>query len=536
MKIIKTIITFILIFIHLSFLYSQTTFSKVIDGVNGNEYGIELEYYRGDYFTVSKGVIIDTVLNKSNTHDFLLVNDSLLNRINKFKIRHYFKSHQLLIENDTLYLQGTDHSEHILKSKWNMYKFSIDGDSLDLLEYNDFDSRVGWYKTFIKNNYIYSGGKDEKNSLGGAEILILKMDKRGNFIRENRFFEFANPEYLNVFGDLTLTVDGNLALSNAYFGVPFDIFTHIGVCKFDENLDTIWTKYFHKSRDGLFFNEKHPKITSTLDSGLIIGTAMNINDSIDGFYSKEYYEDMVEAPLLFYKLDKDGNIEWTDTIFDYREPGKGAGPMKVILNMITASNGDIIGVGEYSNLYDDPEKQAWVFRYSPDGKLKWQHTYIDREYTTESSLFFDVREAENGDIICFGGLKTDSIGEWYNTQYSWLLRVDSNGCYTPGCALADTLTKVLTDIEDLTKDGLARRIEIYPNPANDYINVSLPEGMMWKQWSIYNFNGQKVMNGHIDMKLQTLIIEGIEELQSGIHFVLLKDNKGKRGIGKFVVE
>jgi len=188
-----------------------------------------------------------------------------------------------------------------------------------------------------------------------------------------------------------------------------------------------------------------------------------------------------------------------------------------------------------------------IWRYSPEGKLKWQHTYVDQEYYANYSLFYDIEEAENGDIVLFGGLKTDSIGEWYNTQYSWLLRVDSNGCYTPGCELADTLTKVLTDIEDLTTTGLAKRVEIYPNPATDYITVRLPEGAAWSKWQMYDIEGRKVMKGDVDIRNQNKASQvsfeialrlqtSKSKIKNGLYFLMLKGEDGKIAIGKFVVE
>ena len=47
-----------------------------------------------------------------------------------------------------------------------------------------------------------------------------------------------------------------------------------------------------------------------------------------------------------------------------------------------------------------------------------------------STKFFGFRIAENGDLVCTGELDEEK-GEWNNSAYSWPLRLDSMGCYTP---------------------------------------------------------------------------------------------------------
>ncbi|HHH53880.1 MAG TPA: T9SS type A sorting domain-containing protein [Bacteroidetes bacterium] len=543
MNTIRVIVVLILLQITNVQIKSQTTFSLAIDDVNSVEYGTKLEYYNNNYYIIGLGTVWDTI---SSTYTFR----NYLTKINKsqetedtYIIREYFKSHALMIDNDTIYLQGTDIALGEGIYIWNLYKFTLDCDSIDLYSYRSDRLPPGWYKSFVKDNYIYSIGRTNKNEQKGTEVVVLKMSKSGKFIKENRFFEYANPKYIRNFVDFTPTTDGDFVMSDIYFGVPiiFDEDTfrtsdmYISICKFDDNLDTIWTRQVHRSHNTIEDQNGRPYITGTNDGGIVLSSSLNVYDSTFHSKRKEYYKKLSDYPLLFYKYDKDGNLIWTDTLVDYKEQGHGSGPIKTVLDMKSANNGDIIGCGIYYNLYDEPKNQAWIFRYSPDGKLKWQHSYVDREYYSYYSLFYEIEEAENGDLICVGGLKTDSIGEWYNTGYTWLLRVDSNGCYTPGCELADTLTRVLTDIEDLTTEGLARRIEIYPNPASSDITVRLPEDIKWKEWSIYNVEGQKVKNGAIDRGSHTPNIN-IQDLDKGIHFMMVKSAEGRVGIGKFVVE
>ncbi len=540
----KIIAISIFIIYFLSSSISQTTFSLAVDQVNSVEHGVKLVDYKNNYYIVGLGTVWDSIHEDYRFRNYL----SKIGKNQEVKktvlLRQGFKSHALMIDNDTIYLQGTDSSLGSDSLIWNLYRFTIDGDSIDLHRYKDDYLPSGWIKSYVKGDYIYSAGKSaRKNDKKGTEIVILKMTKSGGFVKENRFYEFVNPEYINTWVDLTPTADGNFAMSISYYGVPFvfhgDTYTgtdgYVSICKFNDNLDTIWTRQVSKSTDGLYDLNGRPLVSDTKDGGVYLSTSFSTFDSTSHSKRKEYYLSLSPFPLLFYRYDQKGNMIWTDTLVDYNEPGHSSGPIKTILDMKTARNGDLIGCGVYYNLYDEPKNQAWIFRYSADGKLKWQHSYVDREYYAYYSIFYDIEEAENGDLICVGGLKTDSIGEWYNTHYTWLLRVDSNGCYNPGCELADTLTYVLTDIEDLTTKGLARRIEIYPNPTHGMIHVNMPEGIKWQYWAIYDINGQKVKTGKIKTQ-DKITITGMQAIGKGIHFLMIKAADGKVGIGKFVVE
>ncbi len=511
---------------------SQTTFSKVVNGVNGNEYGIELMLHNNKYYTISKGVIHDTVSHTSITPDFMLIFDSVLQKENRYVFKNGFATKSKYLDKDTIYVFGIDRSKN--PKEWNVYKFNLKGDSLDMLVYDEFDVEyMEAMEMGIKGDYLYLAGRTYTNTFRGAEeIRVLKMDKSGKVVKENRFYDFANPEHINVLRDMTQTADGNFVITNMYYGTG-DSNDHIALCKFDENLDTIWTKDIHTTKR-TYQHNNDPYITATPDSGVVVSTAIDIFDLI---WNDPAYEYNMRYPLLFYKLDKEGNIMWTDTLHEYSDDGISYKYIKYVEKLYTAKNGDILVAGRTRDVVPGSSViKAWLCRYSPDGKRKWHHTYIDSEYYANKSFFYDIKEAENGDIICVGGLYTD-IGDDYNNDYTWLLRVDSNGCFTPDCILADTVTEVIvTSLNDLDVPiDMPRRVNIYPNPTLDHINISLPEDINWSKWSIYDIKGQKIRTGSIDDQLD-FIISGFSNLQSGVYYIMVKGVKGRIGIGKFVVK
>lgn len=542
MNVNKIVVILLLIFKINLILISQTTFSIAVDAVNSIEYGIELVYIDNDYYVVGKGNIKDTLFQTFTNHDYLSILDTSQIIKNTSIMSHFFTTHYLSSYNDTLYLFGSDQREEFIK--WNVYKFKTNGDSLDLLVYDKFETNnVGGFSMEVIGDYIYLAGTIYKNS--EADVLIVKMDKYGNIIKENNFIEFANPKYSNVLRDMCTTKDNNFAFVNFYSGVPFlqdTNFTtsndYVSVCKFDQNLDTIWTKEILETGDNNITINGFPHVIGTPDSGIVVSTAMDIIDSIIHIPYYRYYH---EFPLIFFKFNKEGIMEWSDTMYEYKVDTSvllGVGPIKTIYKLFGTKNGDIIAAGKVNNIVDEPNTKAWMCRYDTKGNIKWQHTYNDIEYFADYAFLIDVEEAENGDIICVGGLQTE-IGDKYNTDYTWLLRVDSNGCYSPGCLLGDTITAVLTKIEEVAPDiELPRVIKIYPNPTSEFINIELPKDIKWKKWSIHNIEGEKIKSGdfieHSNI-LKKINID-VSSITPSIYFLLTKDENGKVGIGKFIVE
>ncbi len=279
-----------------------------------------------------------------------------------------------------------------------------------------------------------------------------------------------------------------------------------------------------------------PMLVGTADSGLVVRSAMYFGDSI---LEQQKYKGLSSYPTLMYKLDKYGNTVWTDTIF-YKTVSDHftlTGPKNIGESMIVAHNGDIIMGGLFwypvpsPNTENLPDYRAWLCRYSPDGHKKWEHYYLEKGYAGFTDIY-DIEEAENGDIVCIGGLENKNGKEG---DLTWLLRVDSMGCH-PGIDCNPDSMEVLVDIKEVIKYPTnMQAIEIYPNPAKTYINIKTSQIVKWKSWTIYDFEEHKIKTGVLNNKNKIKSID-IAGLKSGIYFVLLKGNKGRVGLGKFVVE
>src|SRR6185295_12246164 len=127
-------------------------------------------------------------------------------------------------------------------------------------------------------------------------------------------------------------------------------------------------------------------------------------------------------------------------------------------------------------------------KLSSHGELLWHHKY---SYNGEPEAYlWDVKQTPDKGFFCVG-TADDTI------QGMWLLKLDSNGCLTPGC-LVDT-----TDTTDTT--GTAIRyiphklngVSIIPNPMHDetIITVDIDQPVIYNSnqidFSLFSIEGRK---------------------------------------------
>ena len=148
------------------FSYSQTTFSKAFDVLNNHDYGDELELIDGNYYITGRGRVQDSTNNTYTYPDYFFAIDSGFNEINKFIFRDGFYGTDFLYDSDTLYYLG------FKGNIWNIYKFNLQGDSLDMLVIDTFrDSkwRPAPLTIYGKGDYFYIEGRIDGNEKKGFD-------------------------------------------------------------------------------------------------------------------------------------------------------------------------------------------------------------------------------------------------------------------------------------------------------------------------------------------------------------------------------
>ncbi len=144
--------------------------------------------------------------------------------------------------------------------------------------------------------------------------------------------------------------------------------------------------------------------------------------------------------------------------------------------------------------------------------------------------FNSVKEGDDGSLICVGEVG-DTDGEWNNSYYSWVVKLDSNGCFTPGCMSDDTIREVTVVKTEEIVINLTANVAVFPNPATDHINVVFPEDYKPVRCNIFDIMGRE-MSININIKDYEQI--DVSGLNSGLFFIRARDKSGKIAVGKFV--
>ncbi len=522
--------------------FSQSSvFSRVYDVVNGNEYGTELLILENNNYLLECGGVIHPHLENSLYVDFLITVDSFFN-ISSF---YNFGEHLFIAPakpnckaNDTVYIFGSDQS--VLPHVWRIIKFNTSGDSLGIIEFKELpDTRMVADAMFIKDDYLYLAGRYYFYWANQAKILIMKIDKAGNIIKQNRFLDIAKPENRNTIFDMIMTSDGNFIVIFGSF-TPYivqDRQNILQIMKFDRNLNVIWNTHMNSDLE----SGTTAHITETNNGGFVISWSLYRQDLPEEIRKKHEINGL--NPRTITRFDKNGQVMWSDTLWTKRY-GKGTlSPDRWIDKLITTRNGDIVGIGRYQDRKPEKKEYAYMFRYSADGRLLWEKVYKDVNYECDISFFTDVKEASNGDLVCTGEL-WDKNGAWNDATYTWLVRVDSMGCFEPGCCPIDTLQIIYVD-KKYIPDSVDKKnysIIIYPNPADDMITISLPEycasdyccdesGILWTN---YDTRGRKIKSGIAPERWSKINIS-VRDLPSGIYFVNIFDQGRKIVSNKKIV-
>ena len=513
--------------------FSQNYYSKVYNFLNGNEYGVGLQLKKDTLLINAIGICDPGTINSRGCFYLLSVtgaNSIYYNFDNRFDFAPAICSS---IQNDTIFVFGVDYSGYPDSSKLVVFKTNFNADSLGKLVLHIKPNRyIEGESILVKDDFIYLYGNID-NEKGDRSLYVLKMDKLGNVLRDERFTDFVHPPKFkleNLSRNLVETSDGNMAISSAYIK---DDIMYVGVCKFDDDFNTIWQKYLPAFGSAISLRNPWSYMVATKDTGLVVSKEINLGDSL--YWpapNPDKYKGKEETAVTLTKLNKDSNIVWSDTLYTKVFPGKQYGPYRGIIKLYTCNNGDILCIGSYDCYLCNPRSYAWLARYSNNGRKKWEHFYNNPDYAPSGSgtYFIDAKESENGDLVCTGYI-SDIDGEWNNSHYTWLLRLDSLGCYLSGCDARDTLTEVLITANEELIINVSGKIAIYPNPAQDMINISVPEGFDAENAEVFDVLGNRVMS--LGRQIDEI---DVKTLKFGPYIIVVQDKAGRFVTGKFVKE
>jgi hypothetical protein len=192
------------------------------------------------------------------------------------------------------------------------------------------------------------------------------------------------------------------------------------------------------------------------------------------------YLGMQQVAIL--RTDANGDSLWSKRI-----------TMLVTANSVccAAGGGYVVGGTQMVNWTTD---KLILLRFSDDGDLLWTRLFFGSGYDEGNA----VRPTPDGGIIFAGNTKktgTDSI-----------------------------MVCLVKAVDDTTLTGIPKRttasLTLYPNPAKDFINILLPEGISSADLTVSTMQGKSVLQKRIGSGESRVDLEGFV---SGMYFIVIRE-------------
>jgi hypothetical protein len=346
------------------------------------------------------------------------------------------------------------------------------------------DLTFDWIEKTSDGNLIVAGivNYGVVNGESDYDAYLAKLDTAGNMIWEKHY---GGP-YRQRAGKVKETFDGGFILGgwNETTGYAISSFYMV---RTNSTGDTLWTKSYTNGLQcyGL-------TVAQTTDSGFVVAGTLN------------HPTQFGTVPYVI-KTNADGDTVWTKILVSL---GQGAA-----YDIAAIPNNNIVVVGYSVTSCSQP----YLCEVDEDGAITWQQTYTDGPCGWANAV---IRTADNGYAV-FGMdnasdyylIKTDGSGDlmWFKkfhegqSDYGYSVRQTLDAGYimtgvtaTTGAGIDMNLIKTGAEGEIVTMvPGIvkAREICVYPNPASNYISVTVPEEYKDKHLTIsmYNMLGQQVI-------------------------------------------
>ncbi len=408
--------------------------------------------------------------------------------------------------------------------------------------YGGPETDVGRRVLYKQNVGFYIAGHSNSYGNGAYDFYLVKTDEAGNLEWEKSYGDFG---WERVY-DAVMTADTGILMvgeTNSTFNNNKDMY----IVRADKNGDTLWTKQIGTDYDDIL-TSIHP-----------------LDDSTYFLAGSMYSTDSLNIKGCVMKLYDDGSIEWTK---QYGYKGN------TYINDIHVVNSEIAGVG-YTDKYNDTLLFEFYFRldlnggiirerysgssgerkaiaispyetpnkyyiaYSladiwsyPDGfndigiarfsdTLYWEQTAATIAHY-EPDFLNQLIPTSDGGVIGIGG--TNSVDLGYH--HVCVVKIGPNDSF-PYCLAPHNLEQLVGIDETAASLG----IDIYPNPAEDYLMIKSESGSDL-EIEIINSFGQVILKKSVNQPSNSIDVSAIS---SGIYFVKVELD-GKVGLQKLIIE
>lgn len=380
-----------------------------------------------------------------------------------------------------------------------------------------------------------SNNGDVSGNHGLSDAWIMKLSPTGNVVWQQCYGGSANEYGRSVlqtsdggylFAGLAASQDGDVVGLSG----PSDAW----VVKLDANGTIVWQKCI-----GGTVNDGAYAITRAAGGGYILVGNTSVN---------------LDFQVLVAKITETGTVAW-QKIYG------GPSPDFALSVEPTSDGGSIVGAIVTGAGWDVQAaygfEDLWILKLDSLGAITWQKTLGG----TDNDWVYSASETSDGGYVVAGSAQSndwDLAGQQYGEGDCWIVKLDSSGQLVwkknYGGAKADVAQCVLptsdgsyivagssksnnVDVSgnhgdwdgwiyklsffldvgvDQGEGGSA--IEVFPNPASDYLKIRTHPELNGSSFSVYDALGRVVAAGTIG-EGETVVV--VEHLASGVHFVRL---------------
>ena len=381
-----------------------------------------------------------------------------------------------------------------------VYKLSTTTDTLWTKEFKaDKSTPLDTFQWFRSMNICTNGDLIFTGGFEGDELPVkipfIRTDSFGNIIF-NRYF--GTSGYNEGFS-LLETYDNGFAIGGYWYVPGSSIYTGDPILI---KTDSIGNKQWEKNL-GEEFSDNKALLCLSPEGDIIAGTTISDTSTVNNDRCR----------IQITKLDVNGSIIWN------KKYGKSLNN-NFLTKIICLDNGCILAAGEVPDIY--PHRVGWLLKVNSNGDSIWYRHYSNLHGEKSENHFFDlIHTSDSGFII--GGYVYPKIPDT-GIQDSWVLKLDSLGCDTPGCDPGVWIPKRFIAKEQLS---------VYPNPASNYVIITLPEGENYNLF-VYNTHGIKQQEIKIPKYSEQVQVD-VSAYSPGLYFGILRNKEKIIGNCKFVV-
>lgn len=223
------------------------------------------------------------------------------------------------------------------------------------------------------------------------------------------------------------------------------------------------------------------------------------------------YPDQFPLIPYFYELDTSGQT--------LREGNLNSADKTQIVNrMRISSDGNILIAGKYIDHITD-KQSSWIAKVDlTTWQPIWQRFYAlpQNIATNLYGGFIDIVETPWGGLACAGKMTHELPGGGVGDTDAWLLSLDSEGCFTPGCGT----DYIILDAGEIVPVEPSAQFLVFPNPAEKEVSVRRLTNEPAGNIEIYVFDayGRKVSDSFLSKGALEAKVD-VSNLPAGVYFI-----------------